>query len=72
MRRSLFVLALIFCAIHLPAQSQEQRVAGHYLFVWTGDSALKDKDFLAVIDADPASASYGRLVTSVATDQQSC
>jgi len=32
MRRSLFVLALIFCAIHLPAQSQEQRVAGHYLF----------------------------------------
>src|SRR5262249_47904086 len=27
-------------------------------------------DFLAVIDADPQSASYGRLVTSIATDQQ--
>jgi hypothetical protein len=43
---------------------------GHYMYVWTGDAAKKGNDFLAVIDADPASASYGRLVTTVATDQQ--
>jgi hypothetical protein len=43
---------------------------GHYLFVWAGDQAKKGNDFLAVIDADPSSASYGRLVTTLATDQQ--
>ena len=45
--------------------------AGHYLFVFSGDQAGKGKDFLAVIDADPASPGYGRLLTSVATDQTS-
>jgi hypothetical protein len=60
--------------------------SGHYLFAWTGDAANKragcsancgtegregwGNDFLAVIDADPASPSYGHLVTTVATDQQ--
>ncbi len=43
--------------------------AGHYLFVWAGDVANKGNDFLAVIDADPHSATYGHLLTSVATDQ---
>ena len=40
------------------------------MFVWTGDSAQKGNDFLAVLDADPSSASYGRLITTVGTDQQ--
>ena len=40
------------------------------MFVWTGDSAQKGNDFLAVIDADPSSPSYGRLMTTVGTDQQ--
>jgi len=35
----------------------------------TGDAAGKGNDFLAVIDADPASPSYGHLVTTVVTDQ---
>jgi hypothetical protein len=43
---------------------------GHYMYAWAGDAAKKGNDFLAVIDADPASASYGKLITSVATDQQ--
>lgn len=38
-----------------------------YLFVWAGDSARKSSDFLAVIDADPASPSYGRVLATVAT-----
>ena len=55
-----------------PALAQEQAStrAGHYLFVWAGDYALQGNDFLAVIDADPASASYGRLTTTLATDQK--
>ena len=72
MPRIFFVFLLVLCLFHLPARSQEQKTAttGHYLFAWTGDAARKGTDFLAVIDADPASSSYGRLVTTVATDQQ--
>jgi hypothetical protein len=55
----------------VPAKSEAPIAAsGHYLFAWTGDASDKGNDFLAVVDADPASASYGRLVTTVATDQQ--
>ena len=59
-------------ATNTDAQTIEQKtsIPGHYLFVWSGDQAKKGNDFLAVIDADPASASYGRLVTTLATDQQ--
>ncbi len=54
----------------LHAQQATSPSAGHYLFAWTGDAAQKGNDFFAVIDADPTSPSYGRLVTTVATDQQ--
>lgn len=55
--------------ISLPAQ-EKPASSGHYLYVWTGDAAKNGNDFLAVIDADPASASYGHLVTTLATDQK--
>jgi len=42
----------------------------HYLFSWTGDEAQQGNDFLAVIDADPNSTTYGKLVASVGTDQK--
>ena len=63
---------MVFAAGTIAAQSQDSKPAtsGHYLFAWTGDSAARGNDFLAVIDADPASPSYGHLVTTVATDQQ--
>ena len=72
MRRFLFVLALIFCAINIfaPAEAQKTRVTNDYLFVWAGDAAKQGNDFLAVIDADPGSPSYGQLVTTVVTEQQ--
>jgi hypothetical protein len=40
---------------------------GHYLFAWAGDPAGKGEDFIAVINADPASANYGWLVASAAS-----
>lgn len=54
------------------AQSPESKGdnTGHYLFAWAGDAAGNGNDFLAVIDADPNSSTYGRLVTTVATDQK--
>src|SRR6266436_6758420 len=72
MPRFLFAFALVFCIASVRAHSDDQKpsASGHYLFAWTGDADGKGNDFLAVIDADPASSSYGRLVTTVATDQQ--
>jgi hypothetical protein len=72
MPRLLLTLALAFSAINFLAHAQEQKTTapGHYLFAWTGDAAHQGNDFLAVIDADPASPTYGHLVTAVATDQQ--
>lgn len=71
MTRLLIAVVLTVCFSNAPASSQETTaVAGHYMFAWAGDHAKKGNDFLAVIDADPSSASYGRLVTTLATDQQ--
>lgn len=70
LRRLLSLLAVLACAASFVAAADTASGPGHYLFAWTGDSAGKGKDFLAVIDADPASASYGRLMTTLVTDQQ--
>ena len=43
---------------------------GHYLFAWPGDAAQKAQSFLAVIDADPQSESYGRLMITLGTGQK--
>jgi hypothetical protein len=40
---------------------------GHFAFAWSGDPDGKGEDFIAVIDADPASPTYGALVTSAAS-----
>lgn len=71
MQRVLLVVTLILCAGSLSVQPHPQSAAvpGHYLFAWTGDAEGEGKDFLAVIDADPGSSSYGKLVTTVVTDQ---
>jgi hypothetical protein len=72
MLRLMFAFGLVFSGVDGPALSAGQSAAApdHYLFVWAGDRAQKGNDFLAVIDANPDSASYGRLVTTLATDQQ--
>src|SRR5580704_5329677 len=71
MPRFVFALALLSSLVNIPARCQDQKTTptGHYLFAWTGDAALKGNDFLAIIDADPWSPFYGRLVTTLATDQ---
>ena len=54
-----FTLALIVLAMFVPAESHAQQTEspGHYLFAWAGDIEHIGNDFLAVIDADPASES---------------
>jgi hypothetical protein len=71
--RILTALALALCCsigFAREAVAQPSAATGHYLLVWAGDHDKKGNDFLAVIDADPSSASYGHLLTTLATDQQ--
>jgi hypothetical protein len=42
---------------------------GSYLFLWAGDADYKASDFLAVIDADPASPRYAAVVASLPTGE---
>ena len=51
-------------ALLLASASPARAAPGHYAFAWTGDPAGQGEDFIAVIDADPASAGYGALVAS--------
>lgn len=36
----------------------------NYLYVWSADDDAADEDFLATIDADPASATYGSIIAT--------
>lgn len=72
MPRFASALIAVLCGVSGAALAHEQSTTAHgqYLYVWAGDQAQKGNDFLAVIDADPASTAYGRLVTTLPTDQQ--
>lgn len=54
-------------ALLLSAGAATAAAPGHYLFAWAGDAAGQGEDFIAVVDADPASPSYGKLVASAAS-----
>jgi hypothetical protein len=72
MPRRLLALAVLCCGFGSAARSDDLPNPGpaHRLYVWAGDRAHAGNDFLAVIDADPASPGYGHLLTTLATDQQ--
>ena len=70
MRRLAVALALLCAVFGVQAQEAASKSSGHYMFAWAGDAANKGNDFLAVIDADPSSPTYGHLVTTLVTDQQ--
>src|ERR1700674_898762 len=54
------------CLLLLFFSSSAHPQKSTYLFVWSGDDTQKSNDFLAVLDADPASPRYGEAVASVA------
>ncbi|MEO7454944.1 MAG: hypothetical protein ABIY52_01685, partial [Gemmatimonadaceae bacterium] len=54
-------LALTACSAAEPPKT----ASSQFLYVWSGDSARKASDFLAVIDASPTSPSYGEVVAAV-------
>jgi len=71
MLRFLGLLSLASLTAATAAHPQTPKKPSHHLFVWTGDPAKVGNNFVVVVDADPASPAYGKLVTSVATDQKS-
>jgi hypothetical protein len=72
MLRILTGLALASSFLGAPAVSAERatQASKHSLFVWAGDRDKQGNDFLLVIDADPRSPNFGRMVTSLETDQR--
>jgi selenium-binding protein 1 len=48
-----------------PDSSSNRDDSGRYLFVCAGDQARKAPDFLAVIDFDPSSRRYGKVINTV-------
>jgi hypothetical protein len=70
MRCLLSIVAFVLCSVGPSLYAQEPKpLSPHYLFAWAGDRALQGKDFLAIIDADPSSPTYGHLLTTLITDQ---
>lgn len=59
MFRKIVLLLVCACAVVHAADKPK------YLFVWAGDDAKKSEDFLAVMDADPQSKTYGQTVATV-------
>ncbi len=57
----LFGSALIWIGARDAGSARKEK----YLYVWAGDQARKAPDFLAVVDFDESSKSYGRVVTTV-------
>src|SRR5215475_5953501 len=66
------LIALGIGGVCLAAGAGEQKTTArpHDLLVWAGDRTGKANDFLIVINADPGSADYGHMITTLATDQQ--
>lgn len=58
-----FLLPIAWLAACAPSAT----TPGAYLYVWAGDSAAQASDFLAVVDADPASPQYGAVLRTVTT-----
>lgn len=64
--RKFLLLTAALCLI-LPSLAADKKPAtksqgSSYLFVWAGDAERKASDFLAVIDANPSSSTYGQVV----------
>ena len=58
-------LTLLGCDPGADAGSQQEWVPSPFLYVWAGAENEQESDFLAVIDADPASSTYAEVLASV-------
>jgi hypothetical protein len=59
--RKMFVACLMLCLFPHNTYAADSP----YLFVWAADADKQDSDFLAVLDADPKSSTYGEVLTTI-------
>ena len=66
-RLLLAVTALISaCHSSRPPRGTAERAEGsHHLYVWAGDADKLESDFLAVVDVDRQSPTYGKVITTL-------
>lgn len=71
-KRTILIAALLCLITQLSvgvwnekAVADDSKSSSSYLFVWAGDDDQKDDDFLAVIDSNPGSKSYGQVITTM-------
>ena len=62
---SIGTLAVVLTLALSASVKSQSNTVGRYLFAWTGDADRRDSDFLAVIDADPESATYAHVMKTV-------
>ena len=62
---ALTFLLFLTCQPQSPHSTPSPGATGPFLFVWAGDADKKESDFLAVIDANPASTRYGAVVATL-------
>ncbi|MGA7306254.1 MAG: selenium-binding protein SBP56-related protein, partial [Rhodothermales bacterium] len=63
--RIMLCLSLVFIAVSPARLARAQDVGGRYLFAWAADADGKDSDFLAVLDSDPQSETYGNVLATL-------
>lgn len=66
MRKMIWLVGLL-CLFSVIASAADKKPApkgSSYLFVWGGDHARQTSDFLSVIDANPSSTTYGKIVAT--------
>lgn len=71
MRKMSWVVASL-CLLSVIASAADKKPSSapkgsSYLFVWGGDEARKANDFLSVIDANPSSPTYGKIVATASS-----
>src|SRR5581483_11388830 len=65
---SVLAIALLLATAFAADTKTSPPQGSSFLFVWAGDAAHKASDFLAVIDAQPSSPTYGRVVRTLPVD----
>lgn len=66
--RWMAVMGVLLAIVGCRGGPPETARAADLLYVWAGDADEADPDFLAVIDAQPASPRYGQVLTTVPVD----
>jgi hypothetical protein len=59
------LVALVGCTAAPVSEMPERSGLSPYLYVWAGAEAERASDFLAVLDSDPSSSTYGQVLASV-------